>query len=376
MRATASVVLTLAVGVGAVGAGVAYVALNPPARSALTTSLPEAQTLVAHPGPITVTWVTPQQGATGVPSDTAIAVHFAMPLASSVVDPTLSPPVAGSWQQLGAATLQFTPQAPLVPGSTETVSLPQGQIAGAGRSAQTLAQPFSAQFTVAPGSTLRLQQLLAQLGYLPVTWTPSTTTPASPAAAASPQPGNFAWRWPSTPPALEALWQPGADNVMVQGAVMAFENDNGLTTDGIPGPQVWTALLADAAAGKGSSFGYSFVLTSKALPETLNLWHDGQIAVTSPANTGIPASPTPDGTWPVYLRYRTTTMSGVNPDGTPYHDTGVPWVSYFHGGDAVHGFLRASYGSQQSLGCVELPYAVAGQVWPLMEIGTLVSVTG
>ena len=69
-------------------------------------------------------------------------------------------------------------------------------------------------------------------------------------------------------------------------------------------------------------------------------------------------------------------MSGVNPDGTPYHDTGVPWVSYFHGGDAVHGFLRASYGSQQSLGCVELPYAVAGQVWPLMEIGTLVSVTG
>ena len=303
-------------------------------------------------------------------------MHFAAPLAAGAVDPTLSPPIAGSWQQLGDATLQFTPAAPFVPGSTETVSLPEGQIAGSGRSAQTLASAFTAQFTVAGGSTLRLQQLLAQLGYLPVTWTPSSAAPASPAAAASPQPGNFAWRWPSTPPALAALWQPGVDNVMVQGAVMAFENDNGLTTDGVPGPQVWTMLLADVASGKASSFGYSFVLTTKTLPETLNLWHDGQTAVTSPANTGIPASPTPDGTWPVYLRYRTTTMSGVNPDGTPYYDTGVPWVSYFHGGDAVHGFLRASYGSQQSLGCIELPYAVAGQVWPLMEIGTLVSVTG
>jgi lipoprotein-anchoring transpeptidase ErfK/SrfK len=68
-------------------------------------------------------------------------------------------------------------------------------------------------------------------------------------------------------------------------------------------------------------------------------------------------------------------MQGTNPDGTHYNDPGVPWVSYFNGGDAVHGFLRGSYGSPQSLGCVELPYAAAATAFQLMNYGTLVTVT-
>jgi lipoprotein-anchoring transpeptidase ErfK/SrfK len=40
----------------------------------------------------------------------------------------------------------------------------------------------------------------------------------------------------------------------------------------------------------------------------------------------------------------------------------------------VHGFLRGSYGSPQSLGCVELPYAAAGTAYQLMNYGTLVTV--
>ena len=35
------------------------------------------------------------------------------------------------------------------------------------------------------------------------------------------------------------------NNVITQGAVMNFENQNGLKTDGLAGPQVWTDLLAD-----------------------------------------------------------------------------------------------------------------------------------
>jgi lipoprotein-anchoring transpeptidase ErfK/SrfK len=68
-------------------------------------------------------------------------------------------------------------------------------------------------------------------------------------------------------------------------------------------------------------------------------------------------------------------MSGTNPDGSHYSDPGVPWVSYFNGGDALHGFLRASYGSAQSLGCVEMPYDVAHRVYGYTPIGTLVDVT-
>ena len=51
-----------------------------------------------------------------------------------------------------------------------------------------------------------------------------------------------------------------------------------------------------------------------------------------------------------------------------------PDVSYFNGGDALHGFTRAQYGSPQSLGCVEMPYSVAAEVYPYTPIGTLVDV--
>ncbi len=47
---------------------------------------------------------------------------------------------------------------------------------------------------VAAGSTLRLQQLLAQLGYLPVTFTPAGPLSA-PQELAQPQEGTFAWRF-------------------------------------------------------------------------------------------------------------------------------------------------------------------------------------
>jgi hypothetical protein len=68
-------------------------------------------------------------------------------------------------------------------------------------------------------------------------------------------------------------------------------------------------------------------------------------------------------------------MSGTNPDGSPYSDPGVPYVAYFNGGDAVHGFLRGGYGYPQSLGCVELPYSAASVVFTYDPIGTLVGVS-
>jgi lipoprotein-anchoring transpeptidase ErfK/SrfK len=69
-------------------------------------------------------------------------------------------------------------------------------------------------------------------------------------------------------------------------------------------------------------------------------------------------------------------MKGTNLDGTTYDDPNVPWASYFYGGDALHGFVRASYGSPQSNGCVEMSIAQAGALWPYTPIGTLVTVAG
>jgi hypothetical protein len=177
------------------------------------------------------------------------------------------------------------------------------------------------------------------------------------------------------PGAFLSLWSPGNPNLVTQGAIMAFESQEHMTTDGSAGPKVWQALLAAAAANQPYGNGhYDWVEVSTARPEHVNVWRDGQMAYTTRANTGIAAAPTELGTWPVYVRYTSTTMRGTNPDGSHYSDPGVPWVSYFHGGDALHGFIRPGYGYPQSLGCVEMPPANAAVVYPYTPLGTLVTV--
>jgi len=122
-----------------------------------------------------------------------------------------------------------------------------------------------------------------------------------------------------------------------------------------------------------NTHGYSYAIASKNEPETLTIWHNGKNVFSSYANTGIPAAPTVDGTFPVYEKLTFQIMKGTNPDGSHYADP-VAWVSYFNGGDAVHYFNRGSYGWPQSLGCVELPYSAAEKAYGYLPYGTLVTV--
>jgi len=187
-------------------------------------------------------------------------------------------------------------------------------------------------------------------------------------------PGSFAWRFANTPASLSGLWKPGEPNVITTGAVMAFESAHGLATDGAAGPKVWLALLQAVAQRQVATDPYDYVTVSQVIPETASVWRDGKIIFTTLVNTGISVAPTALGTYPVYARYLVTTMSGKNPDGTPYSDPGIPWVSYFNGGDALHGYIRPGYGYPQSLGCVEMTYANAETMFPLTPLGTLVTV--
>jgi peptidoglycan hydrolase-like protein with peptidoglycan-binding domain len=217
-------------------------------------------------------------------------------------------------------------------------------------------------------NVLRLQQLLAKRGYLPVSFHAVGPQPVFELAARH---GRFQWRF-QAPAELRSQWQPGVFSTITRGAVMTYEADHGMPIDGIAGRRVWQALVRPRPAVQAR---YTYALVREGSPETITVYQTGRAPFTSPANTGIPQAPTALGTYPVYLRYTSTTMSGTNPDGTHYDDPGVPWVSYFNGGDAVHGFLRGSYGSPQSLGCVELPYSAAATAYQLMNYGTLVTVT-
>ena len=154
---------------------------------------------------------------------------------------------------------------------------------------------------------------------------------------------------------------------------MAFENAHEMETEGIVGPAVWRALIHAEIADQKTSASYTYVMVSES-SETLDLWNDGSIRLTTPVNTGIATAPTELGTFTVYEHIASGTMSGTNPDGSHYEDPGIPWISYFNGGDALHGFERAQYGFPQSLGCVEMLPATAGKVWPYTPIGTLVHI--
>jgi lipoprotein-anchoring transpeptidase ErfK/SrfK len=161
---------------------------------------------------------------------------------------------------------------------------------------------------------------------------------------------------------------------VLKGALMRFQNVHELPTTGQMDTTTWRALVSAARTHQVDSKPYTYVYVSQTQPESLALYIDNYKFFTTAVNTGISAAPTQNGTYPVYVRYTTTTMSGNLPDGKPYKDTGIPWVSYFHGGDALHGFIRGAYGYPQSLGCVEMTYAHAAIIWPHTPIGTLVTV--
>ena len=296
-----------------------------------------------------------------------------------------------------------------------------GSIAFATLMVAPVAQAASQRRQAEPAFSIRLEdQILATLRYLPVSFKPTvrkitppttttttttttittTTNPVTTTTTIPPtttttipptttttapkktkhvsptklQKGTFPWRFNSLPSALRALWRVGTNNVVLQGALMRFQSVQGMITTGAMDGATWTSLVHAALSDQRDPMSYNDVVVDQALPEKLKLYQNGKVTFVTLVNTGVASAPTENGTYPVYVRYVTTTMSGFYSDGSSYSDPGIPWVSYFHGGDALHGFIRSSYGFPQSLGCVEMPFVDAQTLWPHTPIGTLVTV--
>jgi len=369
-----------------------------------------APTTTAPLPPLSVVSVSPVSAATGVAPNTPIQIQFSEPLNADTAKPTLTPDTAGVWTVSGS-TMTFQPTGGFLPYSKVQLSVPTTTEGTVGKRVTALAAPFEATFTAAPGSIQRVEQILAELNYMPLSFsatssTATTATTATPAAVTAPVPttaattsaasdpastlageatagnavnvlpraGTMAWRFPNTPSTLQALWSEGKANTIDKGAIMAFQNDHNMRMDGVAGPQVWSALVNALAARQSDARPYNYLVATVSLPETLTVYSNGKAVYTSPANAGVAGAATAKGSFPVYDRYASTTMSGQNPDGSTYHDPNIPWVAYFNGGDAVHGFPRDSYGTPQSVGCVELPIDNAKVVWGYDTFGTLVTV--
>jgi peptidoglycan hydrolase-like protein with peptidoglycan-binding domain len=351
---------------------------SPSASAAVRSDADHArQAAVKVSGPFRVLSVSPAQASHHVNGAAPVKIVFSAPLAAGSPMASVKPAVPGAWTAKGS-TMTFTPAASFGSHSTVTVRVPSGRSGVRSAAGSVLAAQVTDRFRIGSYSTLRLQQLLAQLGYLPMTWTPSGTAAAATSANAQlsaayqPPAGTFSWQG-HYPRVLTSQWVAGKPNMLETGAIRAFEWQRGLTMDGVAGPAVWRDLMRAAAKGGSNPAGYTYALASKASPETLTIWHNGKVVLHTLANTGISVAPTADGTYPVYLRYAFQIMRGTNPDGSKYADP-VQNVSYFNGGDAVHYFPRSTFGWPQSLGCVELPLAQSAVAYKYLTYGSLVTV--
>ena len=165
----------------------------PPSHSAVMVSLPQVGTDI---GPASTLYLTFSK-----PVDDVLGSRR----------PHLSPSTPGHWRLANSHTLAFTPSGLGAAFGTHLHAQLPRPVTVTGGSGGTLHKTSQVEWTVPPGSTLRLQQLLAQEGYLPLVWHPSgagvSHTAAAEAQAAVKAPsGTFSWRyWRHTTSASAAV---------------------------------------------------------------------------------------------------------------------------------------------------------------------------
>jgi peptidoglycan hydrolase-like protein with peptidoglycan-binding domain len=295
-----------------------------------------------------------------------LRLHFSAPTKARKLPPLITrPALTTKWEQIGPNDVQAVATSALAPLTNYVFRTPNTMSCAKTCSVTAYTSSIASVST----NLVWEAQLLAQLNYLPLNFTPGTPQ-STPSEQVN---GTFTWAY-NLPTTLTSLWSVGTNNVVLRAALETFQSQSNLPVTGQADPTTWSDLLTAVDNNHVDPATYDYVSVTEQLPEHLTLYVAGKVKFTTLVNTGIEPVPTELGTFPVYERFLTTTMSGQNPNGTTYHDPDIPWVSYFNGGDALHGFIRASYGFPQSLGCVEMPFASAETVFPYTPIGTLVTV--
>lgn len=99
-------------------------------------------------------------------------------------------------------------------------------------------------------------------------------------------------------------------------------------------------------------------------------YEDGVLKRAALVSTGLPATPTVQGNYKIYLRYEKQNMSGPG-----YFLRDVPFVMYFYKGYGLHGtYWHNNFGQPMSHGCVNMTNEDAEWFYNFADIGTPVHV--
>ena len=96
------------------------------------------------------------------------------------------------------------------------------------------------------------------------------------------------------------------------------------------------------------------------LSEQLLIAYEGDQAIRGfVISSGLPGTPTVTGTFRIYTKVRSQTMTGGSPAlGTYYNLPNVEWVQYFYQDYGIHGtYWHNNFGNPMSHGCVNMTNA-------------------
>jgi lipoprotein-anchoring transpeptidase ErfK/SrfK len=111
--------------------------------------------------------------------------------------------------------------------------------------------------------------------------------------------------------------------------------------------------------------------------QVLRAWEGQRVVFAAIISTGLPLSPTLNGTFRTYWHLVSADMEGESPYHGEYHLEDVPYIMYYDGGYGIHGtYWHQNFGRPQSNGCVNLTRADAQWLFNWTPLGTVVWVHG
>jgi LysM repeat protein len=246
------------------------------------------------------------------------------------------------------------------------------------------APPATGTYVVQPGDTL--SGIAARFG---------STVPTLMAANALPNP-NYIWvgqrlripgAGPGTPPSAPPAATPGRYTVQPGDTLTGIANRYGVTVaalaavNGITNPSrilVGTVLqipTGGSTPGPVPSGGGGRVIDVNLSTQQLLALDGGSIVYRTAVSTGVPAHPTPVGTFRIYDKRYSDNMAGGQA-AEAYYLPNVPYVMYFYaGGYAIHGtYWHHNFGTPMSHGCINLPTDAAAWVFAWAPLGTPVTI--
>jgi len=111
-------------------------------------------------------------------------------------------------------------------------------------------------------------------------------------------------------------------------------------------------------------------ITVKLSQQRTYAYENGVLVRNVLVSTGLPGTPTVQGDYRIYVKYKAQLMTGPG-----YYLPGVPWVMYFYQGYSFHGtYWHNNFGRPMSHGCVNMPTEEALWLFNWAEVGTPVHV--